>query len=269
MSELKALLESGYRKYSTQGQPFKVRVVSGYRNINYRVILPIDHIDEIKHLSNNTFSWQLASHIIFAGDYSGAPNRGPWSGKALRVGIHQNLNEITRQLDREIDHYFTGYLTQDRSTPQSINLIGFLVPAIATVNNLLLVDERLSSDPEWIKATAAFAKNRYDAADDVRAWPPLLAPMVAPLLSSVREMKASKEMVRRRLKPLYEALKAEDGIKGAERKDKRKGSFGYEWLWSGAPEDIELNDFADTMMRTLIASIHTTAKVRLTTHKGR
>jgi hypothetical protein len=138
--------------------------------------------------------------------------------------------------------------------------VEFFVPAIATVNNAMLVDDRLSSDPEWIKATAAFAKNRYDAADDVRAWPPILAPMVAPFLSSVRQMKASKEMVRGRMKPLFDDLKARDCMDSGEREKRRKGSFGYEWLWGGAPQDVTLNDFADTMMRTLIASIHTTAK---------
>jgi hypothetical protein len=138
--------------------------------------------------------------------------------------------------------------------------VEFFVPAIATVNNAMLVDDRLSSDAGWIKATAAFAKNRYDAADDVRAWPPILAPMVAPFLSSVRQMKASKEMVRRRMKPLFDDLKARDLMDSGEREKRRKGSFGYEWLWGGAPQDVTLNDFADTMMRTLIASIHTTAK---------
>ena len=136
----------------------------------------------------------------------------------------------------------------------------FFVPAIATVNNAMLVDTQLSSDPEWIKATAAFAKNRYDAADDVRAWPPILAPIVAPFLPSVRQMKASKEMVRKRMKPLFHDLKARDLMNSGEREKRRKGSFGYEWLRGGAPQDVTLNDFADTMMRTLIASIHTTAK---------
>jgi hypothetical protein len=78
--DLKTLLQSGYRKYNKNGRPFKIRIpIGGYR-IKHRVILPIDHIDEIKHLSNNTFSWKLASHIIFAGDYTSAPERGPWSG---------------------------------------------------------------------------------------------------------------------------------------------------------------------------------------------
>ena len=180
--------------------------------------------------------------------------------KALRVGIHQSLTDITKQLDREIGTYFARQLTQDPSSSQPINLVDFFVPAIATVNNTMLVDDRLSSDPEWVKATAAFAKNRYDAADDVRAWPPALAPIAAPFLSSVRQMKASKEMVRRRLKPLYEDLKARDTLGNKERDERRKGSFGYEWLWSGSPPGVTLNDFADTMMRTLIASIHTTAK---------
>ena len=260
VTDLKTLLESGYRKYNKRGQAFKVRVrVGGYR-IKYRVILPTYHLDEIKHLSNNTFSWKLASHVIFAGDYTGAPERGPWSGKALRVGIHQNLGDITRQLDRQTSEYFRTHLTQDPRSPQSVNLIDFFVPAIGTVNNTMLVDERLSADPEWVRETCKFASNRYKAADDVSAWPPYLATIVAPLLSSVRQLKSSKAMVRERLAPLYNDFKARDLLDNREREKRRKGSFGYEWLWGGAPENVTLNDFADTMMRTLIASIHTTAK---------
>lgn len=260
VTDLKTLLESGYRKYNKNGKAFKVRVpIGGYR-IKYRVILPVDHIDEIKHLSNNTFSWKVASHIIFAGDYTGAPERGPWSGKALRVGIHQNLGDIKRQLDRQTSEYFRTHLTHDPGSPQSIRLVEFFVPAIGTVNNTMLVDERLSSDPEWVRETCSFASNRYKAADDVRGYPPYLASLIAPLLPSVRQMKASKAMVRQRLAPLYNDLKSRDRLDSGEREKRRKGSFGYEWLWGGAPRDVTLNDFADTMMRTLIASIHTTAK---------
>ena len=202
------------------------------------------------------FDWLPVFIVVLLG----APERGSWSGKALRVGIHQNLREITAQLDREIEVYLGQHLTQEPNNSQSIQLIDFFMPAISSVNNKVLVHDRLSSDIQWVQATAAFAKNRYDAADDVRAWPPILAPIVAPLLPSVRQMKASKNMVRIRLKPLYDDLKARDLLGNKEREERRKGSFGYEWLWRGAPQDVALQDFSDTMMRTLIASIHTTAK---------
>jgi ent-kaurene oxidase len=197
---------------------------------------------------------------VFTVTLSGAPERGSWSGKALRIGIHQNLREITSQLDRHIQVYLAQHITGDVNNSQSIKLIDFFVPAISSVNNKILVDDRLASDIQWVQATAAFAKNRYDAADDVRAWPPMLAAIVAPLLPSVRQMKASKAMVRDRLEPLYDDLRVRDLLGKEKRETRRKGSFGYEWLWEGAPKDVTLPDFSDTMMRTLIASIHTTAK---------
>lgn len=39
----------------------------------------------------------------------------------------------------------------------------------------------------------------------------------------------------------------------------KRGAFGYEWLWGGAPYNVTLRDFSDTMMRAMIAAIHTTA----------
>lgn len=259
LQDLKTLLESGYRKYNKSGQAFKVSIPVGGYTIPYRVILPKDHLEEIKHLSNNVFSWQLASRIIFAQDYTGAPDRGPWSGKALRVGIHQNLADISAQLDARINNYYRMTLPQERGSVGKINFMEFFVPTIAYVTNALLVDQRLSSDPEWVRETADFAVNRYKAADDVRLWPPVIASIVAPFIPSVKKLRSQKKYVMAKMQPLYQELKAQ-GMLVNDKKKLSKGSLGYEWLWGGAPDNVTLEDFSDTMMRTLIASIHTTAK---------
>lgn len=46
----------------------------------------------------------------------------------------------------------------------------------------------------------------------------------------------------------------------SDKEAHRKGSYGFEWLWGGAPDEVSLRDFSDTLMRTIIAAIHTTAK---------
>ncbi|KEF62711.1 uncharacterized protein A1O9_00684 [Exophiala aquamarina CBS 119918] len=260
LTDLKALLESGYRRYNKHGQAFKVTIPVGGYSVKYRVVLPKDHLEEIKHLSNNVFSWQLASRVIFAQGYTGAPDRGPWSGKALRVGIHQNLGNITKQLDERIDDFFASHLPQQTGQVATIDFMKFFVPTISYAINALLVDQRLSSDPEWLKQTADFAVNRYSAADDVRQWPPYISKLVAPFIPSVKALRQQRKYVMEKLKPLYDELHAQDLLKIGDRKEKRKGNLAYEWLWAGAPEGVTLQDFSDTMMRTLIASIHTTAK---------
>jgi hypothetical protein len=260
IEELKELLESGYRKYNKSGRAFKVPIPIGGYSVKYRVVLPKDHLEEMKHLSNNIFSWALASGVIFAQDYTGAPNRGPWSGKALRVGIHQNLCDITNQLDRKVDQYFERHLPKEPHSLASINFMQFFVPAIASVTNSLLVGEKLAADSEWIRQTCDFAVNRYKSADDVRAWPPYLAAVIAPLIPSVRRLRHSRAYVKKQLTPMYEELKVRESLGTNDKAKYRKGIFGYEWLWGGAPNDVTLEDFSDTMMRTLIASIHTTAK---------
>jgi hypothetical protein len=257
---LKDLLEAGYRRHNKSGRAFKVPISIGGYSVTYRVVLPKDHLEEMKHLSNNVFSWVLASAVIFARDYTGAPNRGPWSGKALRVGIHQNLGDITKQLDRRIDQYFAAHLPQDPDSPGSINFMEFFVSAIANITNSMFVGETLAADPEWIRQTCDFAVNRYKSADDVRSWPPYLAFLVAPFIPSVRRLRQSKMYVKKRLTPMYEELKRRDAFGANEKANYRKGMYGFEWLWSGAPDDVTLDDFSETMMRTLIASIHTTAK---------
>ena len=260
LRDSKALYESGYRKYSKNGQLFKVAIPVGGYKVKYRVVLPKDHLEEMKHLSNNTFSWALASAVIFAQDYTGGPPRGPWSGKPLRIGIHQNLSSITQRLDEEIDKYFAKHLPNSSSSTGKMKFMDFFVPAVATVTSTLLVNETLSNDPEWIRQTTEFAVNRYKSADDVRSYPPLIASMVAPFLPSVRKLRASRRYVKEKMEPIYNDLKKRDLLGKTPKEEYRKGKFGFEWLWSGAPDDVTLQDFSDTMMRNFIASIHTTAK---------
>ncbi|KAJ4028882.1 hypothetical protein NW761_014870 [Fusarium oxysporum] len=257
LTDLKSLLESGYRLYNNKGQPFKVKIPVGGYTVKYRVILPKDHLEEIKHLSNAIFSWQLASAVIFAQDFTGAPDRGAWSGKALRIGIHQNLKATTEQLQKRITDYFSANLPQKQDEVATVDHMSFFVPAITYVTNALLVDERLSSDPEWLRQTADFAVNRYGAAEDVRQWPPYLAGLVAPMIPSVKRLRQQRKYVLEKMKPIYDDLKSQGLI---DKKGRKHGAFGYEWLWSGSPDDVTLQDFSDTMMRTLIAAIHTTAK---------
>ncbi|KAL3471087.1 cytochrome P450 [Aspergillus californicus] len=260
LHSLRLLLESGYRQYNKADKAFKIKIPIGGYAVRYRVILPKSHIEEIKHLSNNVFSWQLASRIIFAQDYTGAPDRGQWSGKALRVGIHQNLGDITRQLNQRIADYFSTHLPQHKGSVNTLDFMEFFIPTVTYVTNTLLVDSRLSSDETWLKETADFAVTRYGAADDVRRWPPYLSAIVAQMIPSVRRLRRQREYVMEKLRPLYNELKAAGHLDPNDKKARQRGALGYEWLWGGAPDTVTLRDFSDTMMRTMIAAIHTTAK---------
>jgi hypothetical protein len=253
--DLKDLLESGYRKYSKHGKIFKVKIPIGGYSVRHRVVLPKDHLEEMKHLSNDVFSWALASAVIFAEDYTGAPARGPWSGKAIRVRIHQNLNDITKKLDQKIDSYFAEHLPQIPSAPATITFMEFFIPAIATITNTIFVDNRLSSNPAWIQETSNFAVNRYKSADDVRAYPPFVASLISPWIPSVKRLRQSRKYVKEQMAPLYEEMKKQEMLGTLTKEKCRKGIFGYEWLWGGSPDNVTLDDFSDTMMRTLIASV--------------
>lgn len=260
LNNLKSLLESGHRQYSVHGQPFKVRIPIGGYSVKYRVILPKDHLEEIKHLSNSRFSWSLASGEIFAQRYTGAPERGPWSGKALRVGIHQNLHDITTDTDKALSDIFAGELPEQANASLSIPMMDFFVRVVGSVTNAKLVDPRLANDPKWVRESCNFAVSRYAAADEVRAYPPVISKLVARFLPNVKRLRESRAYNKEMMKPLYEDLRTRSQLSGGGKESLRKGGLGYQWLWAGAPDDVSLDDFSDTMMRTLIASIHTTAK---------
>ncbi|KAH6984223.1 hypothetical protein BKA56DRAFT_716533 [Ilyonectria sp. MPI-CAGE-AT-0026] len=213
---------------------FKITIpIRGYA-VKFRVVLPKSHIEEIKHLSNYIFSWQLASRIIFAQDYTSGPDRGQLSGKALQVGIHQNLGDITKQLNERIFDYFSAHLPQQKGNVETVNLVEFFIPTITYVTNALLVDKSLSSDPTGSKrrptspsaATAVASLPRLNR----RPNDPLRAPPAQPASSTRTTRKAGR------------------------------GRPGLPVTVGGAPDDVTLRDFSDTMMRTVIAAIHMTAK---------
>ncbi|KAK5332876.1 hypothetical protein LTR98_010998 [Exophiala xenobiotica] len=189
INELKELLESDYRKYNKAGLAFKVPIPIGRYSVKYRVVLPKDRLEEMKHLPNNVFNWALASAVTFAQNYTGAPHH-----------------------------------------------------------------------PEWIRQTIDFSVNRYKSVDDVRAWLPIIATFVAPLIPSVRRLRQSRLYVKRQLTPMYQHLKSRNMLGPDEKAKLREQSYGFQWLWGGVPENVTLEDFSDTIMRTLIALIHTTAK---------
>ncbi|KAK5189264.1 hypothetical protein LTR47_010835 [Exophiala xenobiotica] len=59
---------------------------------------------------------------------------------------------------------------------------------------------------------------------------------------------------------MYQHLKSRNMLGPDEKAKLREQSYGFQWLWGGVPENVTLEDFSDTIMRTLIALIHTTAK---------
>ncbi|TKA57275.1 hypothetical protein B0A49_10729 [Cryomyces minteri] len=186
---------------------------------------------------------------------------GGYSVKYRVILPKSHLEEIKHLSNNVFScRYFAQSLPQYKGHAATINLMEFFVPTITSLTNALLVDSRLSSDPEWLQQTADFAVNRYGAADDVRQWPPCLAGLIAPFIPSVKRLREQRTYVMQKMKPIYDELKGQSLLSTDDKKNRRKGTFGYEWLWSGAPDDVTLQDFSDTMMRTLIAAIHTTAK---------
>ena len=112
----------------------------------------------------------------------------------------------------------------------------------------------------WVRESCDFAVSRYVAADELRTWSPWASSLVAPFLPSVKRLLQSRAYNKEMMKTLYEDLRAQSLLADDDKQSRRKGGLGHEWLWSGAPDDVALDDFSDTMMRTLVASIHTTAK---------
>lgn len=250
MKELKELLRTGYSRYSKAGEVFKIPSPDG----NFRIILPRDKLEEIKNASGRTFSWQLQSRQVFQIYHTGVPDRGPWSAKALRVDLNRHLDDLVQEMSAIISAYFDEQLAGQSGQWQSVNILQLFRSCVARITNHAFCGPALTNDPEWVEATMRFTADGFGAAAEIRGYPFYLKPFAAFFLRSVKRVSNDKKMAKRKLGALFHQ-------RMSARKDSevKAPDDGFQRMLDAAPPNVSLDEFAGTMMRVMMASVHTTA----------
>lgn len=248
---LKELLRTGYSKYSKAGEVFKIH---GTDSTFYRIVLPRDKLEEIKNASGRTFSWQLQSRRVLQIQYTGVPDRGPWSAKALRVDLHRHLDDLVREMNAIISAHLDERLAGDSVQWKSVNVLQLFQSCVARITNHAFCGPDLTNDPEWLEATMRFTADGFGAAAEVRRHPFYLRPFAALFLRSIKRVRSDKEMAKRKLGPLFRQRKS-----ARNNPEVKVPDDGFQRMLEAAPPNVSLEEFAGTMMRVMMASMHTTA----------
>ena len=248
--DLKELLRTGYSKYSKAGEVFKIHGSDGV----FRIVLPRAKLEEIKNASARTFSWQLQSRQVFQIHYTGVPDRGPWSAKALRVDLHKHLDDLVLEMSAIISAHFDQQLTRDSEQWQSVNVLQLFRSCVARITNHAFCGPALNNDPEWVEATMRFTADSFGAAAEIRGYPSYLRPFAAFFLRSIKSVSSDKKFAKRKLGPLFRQRTS-----ARKNPEFKAPDDGFQRILDAAPPNIALEEFAGTMMRVMMASVHTTA----------
>lgn len=126
---------------------------------------------------------------------------------------------------------------------------------------IFLRDEEINQNPSWIRITKEYTVDSFLAANQLRAYPKFLWPVVALLLPLPQKVKAELKEAESIITPILEKRRAE---KASNMKDSKRHD-SIEWLEKTA-QDKKIKYQPAAMQLTLaMSAIHTTADLITTT----
>jgi hypothetical protein len=253
-NQFRDLVRQGYQEYTKNGRAFKIRSSYG----TWRVVIPPDCMEQMKNFPGHTLSWRKTMHDIMMMSHTGAPDRAQWSGRALRVNVTKRLDSLVETMIKKINQEFDGKLTSNTDQWHTVLCIHDLFRrCIAGVVNEVFHGPELASDPEWVEMTMNLTADAWSAAAEIRqypAWKRMYYAYIRPL-DSIRQVRRNKQLARQRLIPIFRD-RCDRLLKGQEVPDD-----ALQWLIETGGPAISGYEFADTMSRVMMASIHTTANM--------
>lgn len=251
-NDYRGLIRTGYNKYSRNGQMFRTKNTDG----SWRIVISLEHLKEIKHASNKTLSWQRQIQDILLMTHTGAPDRPPWSGKVIRMELNKRLDNLTDYMISQINSSFTRLLPEDDGKFHEINILHLFRQAVAQITTRVFSSEELAEDQEWNNSVNRFTADGWGAAFAVREYNPWIRYIAAFFLPAVHRIQEDRAFARKKLGPLYSAR-----LKAMEKGDaKDMPDDGMQWLIEATGGSMSLDALADTMIRIMMAAVHTTAQ---------
>ncbi|KAJ5173381.1 hypothetical protein N7492_005974 [Penicillium capsulatum] len=105
---------------------------------------------------------------------------------AVRIKLNQALGSITKPLSDEMSLILKEQWTDNAEWHDFVALpsIGRIV---AQLSSRVFLGEKICRNPDWLRVTTEYSLNCMFAADQLRLWPRLIRPIVAPFLSSWKD----------------------------------------------------------------------------------
>ena len=248
------LVRGAYERYGKHGRAFKIKSSYGA----WRVVLPPECLEQMKNVPGKTLSWQRTMHDIMMMRLTGAPDRAAWSGRALRVNVTKRLDSLSETIIRKVNQDVDNKLTSSTTDWQTVECIhAFFLRCVAGVVNEVFCGPELASDPEWVEMTMNLTTNAWGAAQEIRRYPAWSRPYCAHIrpLNSIRQLRRDRQRARQRLIPIFQRRME------IRRRDDKAPDDALQWLIETGGPQISGHEFADTMSRVMMASIHTSANM--------
>ncbi|KAH7042706.1 cytochrome P450 [Macrophomina phaseolina] len=186
--------------------------------------------------------------------------------EVVRVKLTQSLAKLTPILSAEasasIEDLFPA--TQEWTTPDT-PFYSLALQLVARVSSRAFLGERLCRDKDWLRISIAFTRDIFAAVPVLRAYPPLLRPLVRPFLPEVRRIKALQAAATRIIEPELrrrrkerEALRASGMAEGEGEQRTERPLDSLQWIDEVSASRSSGYDVVVGQLSLTIVSLHTT-----------
>ena len=248
MADEDRLIQSGYEKYSTINEPFKIKDPAG----RFRIILPYQKFDEIKNVSSQVASFRVWVRELLNLRYTGAPDRAFWSARTLRHQVNKNLDQMVDGMSTTIEAHLMNDLPGNTQEWRSVEIFPLIFSCMAKVTTKNFLEPELVNDPEWLEIAMRVPRSANLAGSQISAYPTWTRLWVSYFIGAIKGIKRDRVVATRKLGPLFYR-------RMAGRKDPlfKKPDDPLQWMLDTAGPNVSLAEFVETVLRLMLAAIHT------------
>ncbi|KAK0665002.1 Cytochrome P450 monooxygenase pyr3 [Lasiodiplodia hormozganensis] len=248
------ILKDGYKRYN--GKPFQVIADTGPT-----IILSPQMAQEIRN--DDRLSFMQAVERVFLPWYKGLEPFGAGVSEhdVFRVSIRQNLTQslgsITESLSQETTYVLNLLLPDVTTEWTGVTWVPVAAKIAARLSAKVFLGEPLCRNEEWLTLSLTYAIDGFQAARDLRWWPPFMRRLVHAFSPEFGKLQAKMKEARRIIEPEVAARKRarREALLAGEKP--HKAADAIEWMDEHAqdePYDIPLAQVALSF-----AAIHTTS----------
>lgn len=242
---------AGYRKFSLNGLPYRVRTSAG----GERIVLPTRYLNEVKNASQSVISLPDEMEDLLLMKYTGVPQRTDSGTKVVRVELTRNLGNFVGAMQEECEYGFGRYMpvTQEWSVVMPYHVFAKVV---ALISSRVLVGPELCRDEGWLRLSIEFSTHAFGAARKLRTgskwpWSMWLASWNEP---AVAEIRARRRQAEELLRPI-----CEERLKRQKDPDWKRPYDGIQWLLDSHGHSGEsTEEVVKSLLRLNMAAIHNT-----------
>ena len=203
-----------------------------------RVMLPMTLFKEVAEAHTSVMSFNKDIHSSFLGRYTHLGTDKPEFLSAVRHDLTKSIQDVLPLLQDEADYAFSkefGDSTEWKTTvlfPKALQLVSLL-------SGRIFVGLPLSRQSEWIQSSINYTMGAIQVRREVQAWNPILRPIVAPFLPSVKRINRLLKQSKTWMDPFVKEIIAQnDREKTAVVSVGSRGTW-ISWLLKYLPTNLQ------------------------------